>query len=400
MTTLLKPGIDWVGYLDWNVRDFHSYDTVRGATYNAYLVRDEKTALIDTVKAPFAGQLLRNLREKTPLDKIDYLVCNHCELDHAGALPEVLRHLPNATLLCNAKCKEVLATFFDISGWNIQIVRPEESVSLGRRSLAFVNIPMVHWPESMVTYMPEEKLLFSSDAFGQHLATAARFDDQWPLEHLMAEAKSYYANIVTPYGKQVLKTLEAAATLPIEMIAPSHGLIWRKHIGDILAAYGDWATGRFQKKLLILYDTMWESTGIMAEEILKAVQSAQPEIDVHLMHVRKTSLTRIAAEMLDAPAVAIGTSTLNMQMMPQMAAVMTYLKGLKFREKSAFAFGSSGWGPGGPEQVHQCLEQLNWNIIAPPIRAKNRPTEEILQSCRKAASELAAIAVQNVRNQT
>ncbi|MCL2305548.1 MAG: MBL fold metallo-hydrolase [Planctomycetaceae bacterium] len=398
MNTQLKSGIDWVGYLDWNVRDFHSYDTARGATYNAYLVRDEKTALIDTVKAPYADHLLRNLRERTSLDKIDYLVCNHSELDHAGALPEVLRHLPNATLLCNAKCKETLGTFFDISGWKIQLVGPEETVSLGCRSLAFVNTPMVHWPESMFTYIPEEKLLFSMDAFGQHLATTARFDDQWPLEHLLAEAKLYYANIVTPYGRQVLKTLEAAATIPIEMIAPSHGLIWRTHIGDILAAYGDWAGGRFQKKLLILYDTMWESTEIMAEEILKTVQAVQPDVDVHLMHVRKTSLTRIAAEMLDASAVAVGTSTLNTQMMPQLAAVLTYLRGLKFREKSAFAFGSSGWGPGGPEQVHQCLEQLQWNVIVDPIRAKNRPTEEVLQRCRDAAGQLAAIASQRAAN--
>ena len=394
MNSQLKPGIDWVGYLDWHVRDFHSYDTIRGTTYNAYLVRDEKTALIDTVKAPYADHLLRNLREKTPLEKIDYLVCNHCELDHAGALPEILRHLPAATLLCNEKCKAMLGTFFDISGWKIKIVGPNENISLGHRNLSFVHTPMVHWPESMFTYIPEEKLLFSMDAFGQHLATAARFDDQWPLEHLLAEAKSYYANIVTPYGKQVLKTLETAAAIPIETIAPSHGLIWRKHPGDILAAYRDWAAGRFQKKMLVLYDTMWESTGIMAEEMFKAALAAQPEVDVQLLHVRKTSLTRIATEMLDAPAVAIGTSTLNTQMMPQIAAVMTYLRGLKFREKSAFAFGSSGWGPGGVEQVHQCFEPLKWNVVADPIRATNRPTEEILQRCRDAAGRLATIAAE------
>ena len=392
MNTQLKPGIDWVGYVDWNIRDFHSYETLRGATYNAYLVRDEKTALIDTVKAPYADRLLRNLREKTPLDKIDYLVCNHSELDHAGALPEVLRHLPNAVLLCNAKCRETLGTFFDISAWKIQVVGPDETVSLGHRSLAFINTPMVHWPESMFTYIPEEKLLFSMDAFGQHLATSARFDDEWSFEHLLAEAKLYYANIVTPYGGQVLKTLEATAKIPIEMVAPSHGLIWRKHLGEILTAYGDWATGRFQKKLLVLYDTMWESTGIMAEEILKAATAAQPDIEAHLLHVRQTSLTRIATEMLDAPAVAVGTATLNQQMMPQIAAVITYLKGLKFREKSTFAFGSSGWGVGGPEQVHQCFEQLHWNAISGPVRAKNRPTEEIFQHCRDAATQLAGIA--------
>ena len=395
MKTELKPGIDWVGYLDWNVRDFHSYDTHRGATYNAYLVRDEKTALIDAVKGPYVDHLLRNIREKTPLENVDYVVCNHSELDHAGGLPEVLRHLPNATLLCNAKCKEVLASFFDIANWKIHVVTPGENISLGSRSLTFINTPMVHWPESMFTYIPEEKLLFSMDAFGQHLASTARFDDEWSLENLLGEAKTYYANIVTPYGKQVIKTLEAAATIPIDMIAPSHGLIWRKHLVDILAAYGDWASGRFKKKMLVLYDTMWESTQIMAEEILRAAEEVQPDIDVHLMHVRKTSLTRIATEMLDAPVVAIGTSTLNTQMMPQIAAVMTYIKGLKFREKSTFAFGSSGWGTGGPELVHRCFEELKWNVIADPIRAKNRPMPEILQRCRDAAKQLAMIAAQD-----
>ena len=395
MKTELKPGINWVGYLDWNVRDFHSYDTQRGATYNAYLVRDEKTALIDAVKGPYVDHLLRNIREKTTLENVDYVVCNHSELDHAGGLPEVLRHLPNATLLCNAKCKEVLASFFDIANWKIQVVASGENISLGNRSLTFINTPMVHWPESMFTYVPEEKLLFSMDAFGQHLASTARFDDEWSLENLLWEAKTYYANIVTPYGKQVIKTLEAATTIPIDMIAPSHGLIWRKHIVDILAAYGDWAAGRFQKKMLVLYDTMWESTQIMAEEILRAAEEVQPDIDVHLMHVRKTSLTRIATEMLDAPVVAIGTSTLNTQMMPQVAAVMTYIKGLKFREKSTFAFGSSGWGIGGPELVHKCLDELKWNVIAEPIRAKNRPTPEILHRCRDAAKQLAAIAAKD-----
>ncbi len=393
MNTQLKPGIDWVGYLDWNIRDFHSYDTQRGATYNAYLIRDEKTALIDAVKAPFVDLLLRNIREKTPLEKVDYVVCNHAELDHAGGLPEVMRQLPNATLLCNAKCKEQLGTFFDIANWNIRVVTPDDKVSLGSRSLAFVNTPMLHWPESMFTYVPEEKLLFSMDAFGQHLTTTARFDDEYELDQIMSEAKTYYANIVTPYGKQVLKTLEAAAALPIEMIAPSHGLIWRKNLGTILSAYRDWASGKFQRKMLILYDSMWESTWRMGEEILRAANAVSENLDVQLMHVRKTSLTRIAAEMIDCPAVAIGTSTLNTQMMPQIAAVLTYLKGLKFREKSTFAFGSSGWGLGGPEQVHKHFEELKWNVVAEPIRAKNRPSPEILERCREAATKLARIAV-------
>lgn len=394
MNTELKPGIDWVGALDWNVRDFHSYDTPRGATYNSYLIRDEKTVLIDTVKAPFCEQLLRNVREKVDLEKIDYVVCNHLELDHSGSLPEVLRQLPNATLLCNAKCRDEMGTFFDTSGWKIQIVGPGENVSIGRRSLMFVNTPMVHWPESMFTYVPEEKLLFSMDGFGQHLATTARFDDEYSLEEVLWEAKSYYANIVTPYGKQVLRTLEAAGSLAIEMIAPSHGLIWRKNLGKIVTAYQDWANGRFERKMLVLYDTMWGSTEKMAEEIGRSAHATVPGLDVQLIHVRKTQLRHIATEMLNAPVVAIGTSTLNTQMMPQLSAVLTYLKGLKFRPKQTFAFGSSGWGLGGPEQVHKQFEELKWTPICDPIRSLNRPNEEVLQRCRNVAAQLASKAAE------
>ena len=398
MNTELKPGINWVGYLDWNVRDFHSFDTPRGATYNSYLIQDEKTALIDTVKAPFAESLLRNIAEETPLEKVDYVVCNHAESDHAGALPEVMRRLPNAILLCNAKCKEVLATFFDISPWKIQVISPEDSISLGTRSLSFINTPMVHWPESMFTYIPQDKLLFSMDAFGQHFATSDRFDDFWPLEQIIGEAKSYYANIVTPYGKQVLKTLEAAQGLPIGMIAPSHGLIWRKHPGRILSLYNDWASGKYAKKMLVIYDSMWGNTEKMAEEIVRAAEETG-KIDVQLMHIRKTSITRLATEMLDAAAVALGSATLNAGIMPQMAAVITYIKGLKFSPKTSFAFGSSGWGLGAPEQLQKSLDELKWTQVAEPIRAKNRLTPEILQQCRDTAKKTVLTALKNLLKQ-
>ena len=391
--TELAKGIDAVGCVDWSVRDFHSFEIERGATYNAYLVRDAKTALIDTVKAPFADALLRNIREKTDLAGIDYVVCNHLEPDHAGALPVVMKALPSATLVCNAKCRSELAGYFNTDGWKIQTIASGESLSLGSRTLAFVNTPMVHWPESMVTYCPEEKILFSNDAFGQHLATSVLFDDQWPLTEIMAEAKNYYANIVTPYGKQVLKTLEAAGTLDIGMIAPSHGLIWRKNLGEILSAYQNWASGRYAAKAVILFDSMWDSTTRMAEEILRGAKEESDSLDVKLLHVRRNPLSRIAAELLDAPCVAVGSATLNTQMMPRMAAVLNYVKGLKFREKSGFAFGSAGWGPGGVEGVAKWFEEVKYPVIADPIKAIFRPTEDVLTQCRAAGKKLAETAL-------
>ncbi|HBT75402.1 MAG TPA: MBL fold metallo-hydrolase [Planctomycetaceae bacterium] len=392
MFTGLLPNIDWVGHIDWSIRDFHSYETPRGATYNAYLIRDENNAVIDTVKFDFCDYFLRNVAAKVPLDKIDYLVCNHSELDHAGSLPLALKAMPNATLLCNAKCREMLGLYFDTTGWPIRVVTPGETVSLGKRTLAFVDTPMVHWPDSMFTYVPEDGLLFSMDAFGQHLATAARFDDLHDLHELLFEAKVYYANIVVPYGRQVRSTLEKAKTLDITMIAPSHGLIWRKHIPEILAKYRDWSEGVTLPKALILFDTMWHSTEMMAEEILRGAETADPEVDTQFMYVRKTSLTRIATEMLEASAVAIGSATINMQMMPQMAAVLNYLKGLKFAPKTAFAFGSHGWAAAGVEQVDRWIDEAAWPRLRQPIKAKYRPTAEVLAECFEAGQQLALAA--------
>lgn len=396
----LKKNIDWVGYVDYGVRDFHSYDTHRGATYNAYLVRDEKTALIDTVKSPFASQLLRNVAALTDLDKIDYVVCNHAELDHSGALPAVMAACPNATLVCNAKCLETLAGLFDISGWKTQVIASGDTLSLGSRSLTFVNIPMVHWPESMVSYMPEEKILFSNDAFGQHLATSERFVDEYDLAKVLEEAKSYYANIVTPYGRQVLKTLEVASQLEIETIAPSHGLIWRGNVDVIVNAYKNWASGKYSPKVLIVYDTMWQSTEAMAEEIYagavafnETLPPDAPRLDVQTMHARRTTLTRLATEALDAAAIAFGSATLNANLMPAMGAVLAYFQGLKFREKAALSFGSFGWGPGGAEAIQKALENdLKYPTLGAPLKSKLRPTPEILAQCREAGAALAAEA--------
>jgi flavorubredoxin len=380
MNTTIRPDIHWVGCVDWDVRDFHGYDTDRGSTYNAYLVLDEKTALIDAVKAPFAGQLLENIAARTPT--LDYVVCNHAEPDHSGGLAAVIERFPAVTLLCNARCRTALSQYYDTSKWNFQVVREGESICLGRRSLTFIDTPMVHWPESMFTYVPEEKLLFSMDAFGQHYATSARFDDEVPLDVLLAEAKTYYANIVMPYGKAVGPCLEKAAKLPIEMIAPSHGLIWRSGIGKIVSAYRDWLACRPVPKVLIFYDTMWESTRLMADAVYEG--ALQPGIEVDLIHVRKTNLTRIAAEVLDAAAVAFGSPTLNRGPMPAMAAVLAYLEGLRPEGKAALAFGSYGWASGGVEAVEATLRSLAWETVRPSIKAKYRPTAEILEECRAA----------------
>jgi flavorubredoxin len=391
MTTSLGTNIDWVGYVDWNVRDFHGYDTLRGSTYNAYLVRDAKTTLVDTVKAPYAEHLLRSVAALCDLSDVVYVVCNHAEPDHSGALPRVMQSLSGATLLCDAKCRLALSQHYDTSAWKIQVVAGGQSVALGARTLEFVETPMVHWPESMFTYVPEERLLFSMDAFGQHYASAERFDEEVPADVLMEEAKTYYANIILPYGAAVGPCLRKVAAMEIDTIAPSHGVVWRRDLAKIVAAYGDWVVCRPKAKVLVIYDTMWESTARMAEAIAEG--AAQPGVDVHLLHVRQAGLTRIAAEVLDAAALALGSPTLNRGLMPAAAAMLSYLGGLRPQGKAALAFGSYGWGSGGAEAIQQGLRTLSWEILREPICCKYRPTPAVLDECRAAGRLLAEKAV-------
>ncbi len=387
MDTLLRDGINWVGYVDWTVRDFHGYRTERGSTYNSYLVEDEKIALIDTVKASYVERLLDNISTRVKLEDVSYVVCNHAEPDHSGGLARVMAACSNAELVCDEKCLKVLSSYHDASAWKVRIVKDGDSISLGKRTLAFLETPMVHWPESMFTYIPEEKLLFSMDAFGQHYASAHRFDDQESIEVIMQEAKTYYANIVMLYGKQIAKLLGRAADIEIEMVAPSHGVIWRSQIGTILAAYKEWSQCKVRPKVLVIYDTMWQSTEKMAQAILAG--ASRPGIDTKLLNVRASNSTVIATEVLDAAAIAVGSPTLNMTIMPKVVEILAYLKGLRPAGKAGFAFGSYGWGQNGPKEVDTYLQAMKFEMLRDPLCAKFVPTAETLEECRKAGELLA-----------
>ena len=387
MNTSLSNGIDWVGYVDWNIRDFHGYNTQRGSTYNAYLVQDEKTAVIDAIKEEYAKGLLSNISSLTKLSNIDYVVCNHAEPDHSGGLPILMKACPAAEIVCNAKCRDTLEKYYNTSEWKWKVISDGDSISLGKRTLTFINTPMVHWPESMFTYIPEEKLLFSMDAFGQHYASSNRFDDEEPLDELLAQAKIYFANIVMLYGKPIERVMEKASTLAIDIIAPSHGIIWRSHIEKIISAYSDWVIQRPKKKVVVFYDTMWKSTEIMAKAILEGL--TEKNVDAKLINVRVENITTLATEVLDASAIAAGSPTLNKILMPQMAAALTYLKGLAPKGKSAIAFGSYGWTKGGAEGVEEYLKDMKLNILCPPIHSNYKPTDEVLKECREAGHLLA-----------
>lgn len=389
----LFPNIDWVGAIDWNVRDFHSYNTDRGATYNAFLIRDEQNALIDTVKGPFFDRHYKQVCELADPATIRYIVVNHAEPDHSSGLPQAVKAFPNAKIVADKKCRDTVVNYFGGEDWNWHIVKTGDSIALGKRSLQFIETPMVHWPDSMFTYCPEEQVLFSMDAFGQHIACTARFDDEVDLAIVMDEAKTYYANIVVPHGKFVQKALAVAADLPIKMIATSHGVIWRKHLPEILAAYRDWSVNKVKAKVAVFYDSMWDSTGHIAEAI---TQGADVDgVATVMLHVRHSSLTRVATEFLDTAAFAFGSSTLNNLLMPQAAAALVYMRGMNLKNKTGFAFGSYGWaGKGGADQVEGSMREAGWEICRDIIKCSYRPTDDILKQAEEAGRELARIALE------
>lgn len=379
MVIEILKDIFFVGYTDWSIRDFHSFETRRGVTYNSFLIRDEKNVIVDAVKGGFQKNLLKNIKEIIGLDKIDYIIVNHAEPDHAGALSHLLKECPKATIVCSQKGKEILAGYNDISSWKFTIVQTNDTLSIGKRTLEFILTPMVHWPDSMFTYLKEEKALFSMDAFGQHYSTSDKFDDRVDFCALMEEAKKYYANIIMPYGKQVEDVLAKVSQYEIDIILPAHGVIWKQYIKNILDAYKDWSHFSSKAKVLIIYDSMWQSTKMMAEEIYRG--ASKKNVEVQLIFVRATGLTEIVTEILDAAVLALGSANLNMGMMPKMGELLTYVKGLSPVNKYVALFGSFGWGKGAIEDMVDWVKSTKLQLLSKPIKANWRPTEKILREC-------------------
>ena len=384
----LAKGVYWVGAIDWNVRNFHGYSTHRGTTYNAYLIVDEKIALIDTVKAPFYDEMAARVREIVSFDKIDYVISNHVEIQHSGSLPMALRDAKNAKLVTLEKFGENgLAKTFHQS-WPTIAVKEGSTVDLGKRKLAFIPTPMLHWPDSMCTYLVEDKLLFSMDAFGQHIATSQRFDDEVDMGIVMHEASKYYANILMPFGDLIVKAVNKLGGVKIDMIAPSHGIIWRSHIKDIVEAYARWGKGETVAKALVIYDTMWGSTQKMALAILKGM--TDEGVDVKLFNLTASDKSDVIKEVLDAKALIIGSPTLNNGIFPSVAEFLCYLKGLKPRNKIGAVFGSHGWGGGAVKAVQQELEQTGVELIDSKLAFKFVPDEAEIQKCIDFGREIAA----------
>ena len=381
----IKPGIYWVGSMDYSMRSFHGYSTECGSTYNAYLIIDEKVTLIDTVKAPFCLEMLGRIRNIIDPAKIDYIVSNHVEPDHSGGIPFMLQQCPGAKIVTSDPngLKGLTGRYGE---HDYVTVKAGDSISLGKRTLQFVPTPMLHWPDSMVTYCPEEEILFSNDGFGQHLATTERFADERDISEVMHQAKKYYANILMPYGMQAQKAISALAGLKISMIATGHGVSWRSNISDIIEAYQKWSSFEKTDKAVVVFATMWHTTEIMAKNIADAFYAIG--IKPVLFDLRTDHISDVATELLDAKFLAVGSPTLNNQMMPSIAGLLCYIKGLAPKGLKGFAFGSYGWGGQSIGQVEQALKDCKVEICLPMQKIMNTPNPKVLRELQEAVKGL------------
>lgn len=385
----LKKGINWVGAVDWTVRDFHGYSTYKGTTYNAYLVLDDKITLFDTVKKAFKGDLLHNIHKVVDPSKIDYLVINHVEPDHSGSLPEMVDTIKPEKIFCSRLGKKALLEHYHREDWPYEVVETGREISLGKRTVTFIETRMLHWPDSMFSYIKEDELLISSDAFGQHWATSERFNDEVNQAELMAHAAKYYANILLPYSGLIEKLIAQVGQLDLKigMIAPDHGLIWRDNPMQIVAAYADWAKQIPKQKAVIVYDSMWNSTATMAKAISDGL--IEGGISTRLMDLRSDHRSDVITEILDSKAVIVGSSTLNNGMLPRMADMLCYMKGLRPMNKIGAAFGSYGWSGEAVRLITKALEEMKMKVVGQGVSLQFIPDHEGLRKCVELGREIA-----------
>jgi len=377
----LSKNVYWVGAIDWLTRDFHGYSTNRGTTYNAYLIIDEKVTLIDTVKAGYRSDLMHRIRNIIDPKKIDYLIVNHVEMDHSGSLPQVMKEIEPEKVICSKMGHKALLKHFHQEDWPYHIVTPGEEMSLGEKTLNFLETRMLHWPDSMFTYIKEDQILFSSDAFGEHLATSERFDDEVNQNVLMFEATKYYANILTLYSPLVKKLIAKVAEmeLPIKMIAPDHGVIWRGNPGKIIDAYSRWCVHEGKGNALIIYDTMWHSTEMMAKAVADGL--LDKGISYKLINLQVNHRSDVMTDVLEASGIILGCPTLNNGLLPRMAGFLMYMRGLRPTNKVGAAFGSYGWSGEAVKLMNKSMLEMKFNMVHEGLKVQYVPEHTHLKEC-------------------
>jgi len=363
----IKNNVYWVGKVDWELRKFHGdeYSTHRGSTYNSYLIQEEKTVLIDTVWTPFAKEFITNLAAEIDLKQIDCIVANHGEVDHSGALPLLMEQIPDVPIYCTANAVKSLKGQFH-QDWNFQVVKTGDKLELGNgKELIFVEMPMLHWPDSMAAYMTGDNILFSNDAFGQHLATEELFNDLVDQCALFEESIKYYANILTPFSRILKKKLEEilALNLKIDLIATSHGVVWRDNPMQIVEKYAQWCDDYQENQISVIYDTMWGGTKRLAEKIAEGIYSADPTVKIKVINIAKTDVNDAITEVFKSKTIAVGSPTINRTILHSVAGFLELMKGLGFKKKKAAAFGCYGWSGEAVKYLSELLEKAGFQLI-------------------------------------
>ena len=392
MNIKMTDKVTWVGKIDWELRRFHGdeYSTHRGSSYNSYLIKDEKTVLIDTVWEPFAKEFIENLKKEIDLKEIDYIISNHAEVDHSGALPLLMKEIPNTPIYCSSNGAKVLKSHYH-EDWNFVEVKTGDTLEIGQNKLVFIEAKMLHWPDSMMTYMTGEDILFSNDAFGQHYASDLLYNDLVDQGELYQEAIKYYANILTPFNTLVTKKIEEILSFnyPINIIATSHGIIWRENPGQIIKKYIKWADNYEENQITIMYDTMWNATRKMAEAIADGIKLVNKDVTIKLFNVAHSDKNDLITEIFKSKALLVGSSTVNKSIMSSTSGVLDMLRGLGFKNKKAVAFGSYGWSGESTSIIEERLKAAKFEIVNSGIKELWNPDKDGIQRCIEFGKEFA-----------
>lgn len=389
----IKNNVSWVGYLDWELETFHGddYSIYNGSSQNSYLIEEEKTVLIDTVWTPHRNDFVENLKKEIDLNKIDFIVANHAECDHSGSLTALMKEIPNTPIYCTAACVKSIEGQFGKQNWNFNIVKTGDSVEIGNgKKLIFVEMKMLHWPDSMATYMTGDNILFSNDAFGQHYAVAELFNDKANQCMLWHEAMKYFANILNPFAPLVSKKIEEirGLNLPIDIIAPSHGAIWRENPMQIVDKYYEWANAYQENQITIVYDTMWEGTTKIAHKIAEEIQTQSPDTVVKVFNVAKQDKNEIMTEVFKSKAIVAGSPTAVNDILSSVAGWLSFLKSLRFKNKKAAAFGCYGWSGESVKILQEKLKDAGFEVIEENVKSLWNPTEEDFEKIPQLVSKL------------
>ncbi len=386
MSKRVTDKVTWVGKIDWELKKFHGDElsTMEGSSYNSYLIRDKKTVLIDTVWGPYDTEFVNRLKEEIDLKEIDYIVMNHNESDHSGTLPALMREIPDTPIYCTKKGESILRGLYH-QDWNYVNVKTGDELEIGDSKLIFVEASMLHWPDTMMTYMTGDNILFSNDVFGQHYASEMLYDDMDDISKLLHEAEKYYTNIITPFSTFVTKKLAEVQgmNLKIDLVAPSHGIIWRENIGLIMDLYAKWANNYQEDQITLIYDTMWQSTRKMAEAIAEGIQQASPNTTIKLLNAVKNDKNDILVEVFKSKAILVGSPTINNGFSYAIAGILEMIKGLKFKNKKAASFGSYGWSGEAAKLIKEFLEESKFAIVNDGIRVNWAPDQETIEQLRE-----------------